>query len=123
MKATIWECDRRRKIQIAFNEKHNITPQTIKKAIKKGIEELADEAEELVLEVAGQNREEYTLSNIISDLEGQMEAAARNLEFEKAAKIRDKIKEIEGSGKSVKHEPKATKRGSKRYRKPLRKVK
>lgn len=95
MKATIYECDRRRKIQIAFNKEHNITPSTIKKMIREGIEDLAyEKAEETVLGVVGQEREEYTLSNLISELEGEMEAAARNLQFEKAARIRDKIQEL-----------------------------
>ncbi|MCA9407081.1 MAG: excinuclease ABC subunit UvrB [Candidatus Omnitrophica bacterium] len=95
MKATMDECDRRRKIQIAFNEEHNITPQTIIKAITDGIEEYAtEEAQEIVLDVVGQNEQEYTLTNYISGLEGEMETAARNLQFEKAALIRDKIKEI-----------------------------
>jgi excinuclease ABC subunit B len=103
MRATIAECERRRKIQLAFNQKHRITPATIKKAIKRGIEELAaEDAEELVYTLAGQNKEEFTLAHFVADLERQMESAARNLEFEKAAKIRDKIKEIKGTGVSKK---------------------
>ncbi len=95
MKATISECDRRRKIQTAFNKTHGITPQTIQKAIRAGIEELArDDAHELVFAVAGQNEEEYTLTNHISQMEREMELAARNLQFERAALIRDKIKEM-----------------------------
>ncbi len=100
MKATIDECDRRRKIQIAFNEKHNITPTTIKRAIHQGIEEFAEEkAEELVLDLSGQTREEYELASFVSDLERQMELAARNLQFERAALIRDKIKEFRDMNK------------------------
>ncbi len=95
MKATIEECERRRKIQLEFNKKHGITPTTIKKAIYEGIAELAEEeAQELVLDVAGQNKEDYILASLIADLERQMELAARNLQFEKAAIIRDKIKEL-----------------------------
>jgi len=95
MKATIAECERRRKIQLAFNKTHNIVPQNILKKINLGIEELArEEAEELVISSAGQTEEGYTVSNYISDLEREMEAAARNLQFEKAAKIRDKISDI-----------------------------
>ena len=93
MKFTIAECERRRKIQSEFNKKHGITPTTIKKAIQDGIDQLAD-AEELVMNVAGQDDEQYAFSNMISELERQMETAARNLEFEKAAKIRDKITEL-----------------------------
>ena len=52
------------------------------------------EAKEMVIELAGQTSEEYALTNLISDLERQMELAARNLQFEKAAIIRDKVKEL-----------------------------
>jgi excinuclease ABC subunit B len=95
MKAAIKECERRREIQLAFNKKHHITPTTIKKAIRKGIEELAEDgADELVLDSVGQNDEEFALMSMIADLERQMELAARNLQFERAAVIRDKIAEI-----------------------------
>ena len=98
MRGTIKECDRRRKVQTAFNKTHGITPRTIQKAIRGGIEELArDEAPELVFAVAGQNEEEYTLANHIARLEREMELAARNLQFERAAMIRDKIKEMRSS--------------------------
>ncbi len=97
MRATIQEGERRRKIQTEFNQKHNITPSSIKKAIHQGIEEL-DEAEEFVMESAGQDREDFAFSQIVSRLEREMELAARNLEFEKAARIRDKIKELKKDG-------------------------
>jgi excinuclease ABC subunit B len=95
MKEAIDECERRRKIQIEFNEKHNITPATIKKAVREGIESLReDEAEHIVWDAAGQDEEEFALLSTISNLEMKMELAARNLEFEKAAVIRDKINEL-----------------------------
>jgi excinuclease ABC subunit B len=95
MKATIEECERRRHIQLAFNKEHHITPQTIEKAIREGIEGLADEeTQEVVLSAVGQNEEEYAFANIIARLEREMELAARNLQFERAAAIRDKIKEM-----------------------------
>jgi excinuclease ABC subunit B len=100
MKLTINECERRRKIQLRFNEEHNITPQTIQKAIRSGIEEFDEEAaEEIVLEATGQSEEEYAFSNYLGRLEREMEAAARNLQFEKAALLRDKIKEMKLEGK------------------------
>ncbi len=100
MKSTIRECERRRKIQTAFNQKHHITPTTIRKAIRDGIEELSeDKAERLVCDVAGQNKQEYTLATFITQLERGMELAARNLQFEKAARIRDKINEIKGGNR------------------------
>ncbi len=98
MRAAMDECDRRRKIQLEFNRKHNITPTTIEKSIKLGIEELAqEEAKAFVLDMAGQNEEEFAVANLISSLERQMELAARNLQFEKAAMLRDKIREIKTS--------------------------
>jgi len=93
MKAAMNECERRRKIQMEFNAKHGISPKSIIKAINLGIEEYA-EAEDLVMRAAGQSEEDFAMAGYLSDLEGQMETAARNLEFEKAARIRDKIKEL-----------------------------
>jgi len=93
MKSAIGECERRRKIQTEFNTKHGITPTSIEKAINLGIEEFA-EARDVVMEASGQSEEEFAMASYLSDLEQQMESAARNLEFEKAAKIRDKIKEL-----------------------------
>ncbi len=103
MKATISECERRRKIQIAFNKEHNITPTTIIKAIREGgIEDLAEEkAEDMVMEFAGQSAEEYAFATMLTELERGMETAARNLQFEKAAKIRDKIHELRKTNKLV----------------------
>jgi len=98
MKTTINECERRRKIQLAFNKEHNITPQTIKKSLQAGMEELTQEdAKDVVLSTVGQSEEEFAFSDVISRLEKEMEFAARNLQFEKAAVIRDKIKEIKNS--------------------------
>jgi len=95
MRDTINECERRRKIQLAFNKEHKITPRNIEKSIQSGIEDMAEEeAKALVLDIAGKSEEEYELSNYITELERQMEAAARNLQFERAALIRDKIKEL-----------------------------
>ncbi len=93
MKKAISESSRRRKIQIAFNKENNITPKTVQKAIKQGIEDMA-EAETYVAELTGEKKEEYELNKYIAELEYEMELAARNLEFEKAARLRDKIKEM-----------------------------
>jgi excinuclease ABC subunit B len=98
MKEAIDECERRRKIQLEFNARHSITPTTIQKGIKQGIEELAlEEAKEMVLYSAGQSEEEYAFANMIAELEQRMENAARTLQFEKAAAIRDKIAHIRES--------------------------
>ncbi len=113
MKAAINECERRRKIQIAFNEQNNITPTTITKAITKGISQWADEeTPQAVLDAVGLEEEEYAVSNLITDLERQMEAAARNLQFEKAAAIRDRVQELRGFGQTLGRQKKRTTKNS-----------
>ncbi|MCX5700198.1 MAG: excinuclease ABC subunit UvrB [Candidatus Omnitrophica bacterium] len=93
MKKAINESMRRRKIQLEFNAKNNITPRTIIKSIKEGIEGL-EQAEEFVANLTGEALDTYQLRKYISELEYEMELAARNLQFEKAALIRDKLKEF-----------------------------
>ena len=73
-----------------FNQKNKIQPRSIQKAIKQGIEDLA-EAEEFVADLTGEKRDEYELRKYIAELEYEMELAARNLQFEKAAGLRDEI--------------------------------
>lgn len=94
MKKAIAESRRRRRIQLEFNKENKITPRSIQKAIKYGIEDLK-EAEEFVQDLTGQNRDEYELNRYIAELEYEMELAARNLQFEKAAQLRDEIKELQ----------------------------
>jgi excinuclease ABC subunit B len=93
MQKAIDEGVRRRKIQLAFNQDNDITPRSIQKAIKQGIEDLSD-AEEFVIQLTGEEKDEYDLKQYIAELEHEMELASRNLDFEKAAQLRDKIKEI-----------------------------
>jgi len=93
MRKAIEESNRRRKIQLEFNRKHKISPRSIQKAIKKGIEDL-EKAEEFTEELTGLEKDKYELKKYISELEYEMELAARNLQFEKAAVLRDKIKQL-----------------------------
>jgi len=93
MKKAISESRRRREAQIEFNRKHKITPRSIQKAIKEGIEEM-EEADTFVQGLTGEPLEQYQLHKYISELEYEMEMASRNLQFEKAASLRDKIKEL-----------------------------
>jgi excinuclease ABC subunit B len=90
IKKAISESNRRRKIQLEYNAKNSITPRSILKAIKEGIEDLA-EAEEFVENLTGEARDEYETRKYIAEMEYEMELAARNLQFEKAAQIRDQI--------------------------------
>ncbi len=109
MAVTIRECDRRRKIQEKFNQDNKITPKSVEKAIKIGIEAWSD-AEAFVREVAGQDKEEYELGQEVADLERQMELAARNLEFERAAKLRDRIQTLQGHDIKIPQKPRARKK-------------
>ena len=93
MKKAISESNRRREIQLEFNRENEISPRSIQKAIRQGIEDLVG-AEEFVQNLTGQERDEYELNKYISEIEYEMEMAARNLQFEKAAVLRDKIKEL-----------------------------
>ncbi len=93
MEKAITESRRRRKIQLEHNAKHKITPQSIQKAIKAGIEIYLREEDNLNkrLELYG---EEIQLHEVVAQLEKEMFIAAKNLHFEKAAQLRDKIKEL-----------------------------
>jgi len=94
MKRAINESRRRRETQTAFNKKNNIKPKTIKKAIQEGIASYR-KAKELAPKLSGEKMDEYEIHTLISDLEHNMMLAARNLEFEKAALLRDQIKELQ----------------------------
>ena len=98
------ETNRRRRLQTAFNERNHITPRGIKKDVKSlterikamsgiNIEEADRKAVAAVL--AGIPKDEAL--RLIRDLESQMRAAAKQLEFEKAAQLRDQIIEIRRS--------------------------
>lgn len=91
MEKAISETNRRRKIQMEYNEKNNITPKTINKSIRDSIKAtiLTDVKEDVDL-----NNEESIL-DIINKLTEEMLKYAQEMEFEKAAELRDKIKELE----------------------------
>jgi len=96
MKKAISESSRRRQLQLKYNKENKVTPRSIEKAIRAGIEDL-EAAEELVVGLTGQDRDNYELNQYLSELEYEMELAARNLQFEKAARLRDKIKELKSA--------------------------
>ena len=96
MKKAIAESNRRRNRQLEFNRENKITPRSIQKAIRQGIEDL-EETEQFIEGLTGQNREEYELNKYIAELGYEMELAARNLQFEEAAAIRDQIKELKNA--------------------------
>jgi len=90
MKKAIEETVRRRKKQLQYNKTHSITPKTIVKAVRDGIE-ATEEARELVREIIQETPEEFEKDAVIVELEQEMELAARNLQFERAAELRDQI--------------------------------
>ncbi len=93
MQATIDETTRRRKIQETYNTTHNITPTGISKTIEKGLRpDLPEEAKKAKLDLKKIPKDEY--NHLIKDLSAQMDLAAANLEFEKAAELRDIISDI-----------------------------
>ncbi|MGE4357986.1 MAG: excinuclease ABC subunit UvrB [Candidatus Omnitrophota bacterium] len=93
MRKTVEETERRRKVQLEYNRKHNITPHSIKKAVKDYIE-IVEETKEFVRKLTGVSEERAEIEEVIAQLEKEMELAARNLYFERAAIIRDQIKEL-----------------------------
>ena len=87
MRKAVDETERRRSIQIDFNEKHNIKPETISKPIKDKRPK-AEAAEEV---------SEYDLPNLIIELETEMKQAAERMDFETAIEIRERLKKLKNS--------------------------
>lgn len=95
MKQAIEETERRRKVQMAYNETHGITPQTIKKSVRDLIavsKKVA--AEEVRMEKDPESMSEKELEKLAKELTKQMKKAAAELNFEAAAELRDKLVEI-----------------------------
>ena len=93
MAATIEETKRRREIQSQYNEENGIVPKTIVKEVRDSIETLKPADEEVVFGIA-ESEDEYEVQNNIEALQKEMMEAAQNLQFERAAQLRDKIKEL-----------------------------
>ena len=93
MKRAMDETNRRRAIQTAHNTEYHITPTTIQKEIRKGIEDHAA-SHKIVYEAVAESEEEYITQEFVNELEEEMLEAAEALEFERAAELRDKIEQI-----------------------------
>lgn len=108
MERAIRETERRRKTQIAYNKKHGITPRTIEKKIKDivGEEDKKEKVKNILdLDVIGEKGK--NVGEIIKEKERQMKEAAKNLQFELAAILRDEIREL----KKPRNAPNDTPRG------------
>ena len=94
MRRAIDETNRRRTIQQQYNEDHNITPQSIQKKIDEGLRAIIPQSEDRkpTVDLKKIPKDEY--GTLVRELTGQMELASANLEFEKAAELRDLITEI-----------------------------
>lgn len=92
LQTAIEETNRRRDIQQKYNKKHGITPMSVSKAMSKGLERLTPKQEKPKIDLKKIPKEEY--KKVIEDLQRQMHLASANLEFEKAAELRDLVQEI-----------------------------
>lgn len=95
MQRALSETNRRRDIQHAYNEAHGITPRGVDKAIDEGLRAIIPQKEDDKKEKLNLNKipkDEY--ASLVKDLEGQMKLASANLEFERAAELRDTIADI-----------------------------
>jgi excinuclease ABC subunit B len=103
MNAAISETDRRRDKQLKYNEEHGITPVSIHKAIRDITDQLSSDAKQKAMAL-GESKAEYKtrrdkitsteLQKIVAELEKQMKEAAKNLDFEQAAALRDEMYEL-----------------------------
>ena len=90
MKRAIDETARRRQLQLEYNQRHHITPQTIRKEIRKGIEEEVS-SRRYARQVVAETEEAYVTLDYINELKQEMQEAAAKLDFERAAELRDKL--------------------------------
>ena len=97
MKKALDETDRRREIQKAFNKEHGITPASIKKKIGESMQVEEKESKQKKPKLKGKELDKY-----IDKLQKQMLEAASNLEFEKAAELRDELHQLENKELGIK---------------------
>ncbi len=96
MRQAIDETQRRRELQEAYNTTHGITPETIRKAIRRGLEDQIG-ARKTEREAIRASEDVYDVTESIADLEREMFASAEALDFERAAELRDRITALKAS--------------------------
>jgi len=96
MDRAIKETERRRTIQVAYNEKHNITPQTIRKKVHDVIEatKVAEQKSDYLTEAGAGKMTKKDRQALLQKLESEMKEAAKNMQFERAAELRDALLEL-----------------------------
>lgn len=95
MKAAISETTRRRKVQMEYNEKHGITPTTIFKEVREVIQtKVSEEQEEYKIDENTEKLTKKEIEKLISKYEKEMKQAAKDLQFERAAELRDEIAKL-----------------------------
>jgi excinuclease ABC subunit B len=101
MQRAISETNRRRKIQMEYNIKHGITPTTVQKGIRDTLEtiKVAEDDSKYTLDQDIEQMNKSDLQALMDKLEKEMKEAARELQFERAALLRDKLKELRDSMK------------------------
>ena len=102
MQKAIDETDRRRKIQTQYNKEHNITPETIKKQIYTGLQDKL-KARQIAEQAVNLSEDEYDAAEIAVQIEKEMLEAAEKLDFERAAFLRDQLKELKELPQIGKH--------------------
>jgi len=100
MQRAMDETNRRRALQLEYNKEHGITPETIHKEIRSSLERMVS-AYKTAAEAVELSEQDLDRTELIAMLEAEMLQAAEALEFEKAAKLRDRIKELKDQSDSV----------------------
>jgi len=96
MQRALDETQRRRALQLAYNQEHGITPESVVKAIRRGIEEEV-QAKAEARKAVGRDESTDATEEYLNELEAEMLAAAESLEFERAAALRDRIMQLRSS--------------------------
>jgi excinuclease ABC subunit B len=105
MQALISISEYRRTKQIEYNEKHGITPQTVRRAVQESLHTIL-RGREIESSVIRETGGDFNLTELLRELEDEMQQASANLEFERAALLRDQIMEVKSGAGLTKIEPK-----------------
>ena len=105
MQALMSISDYRRTKQMEYNEKHGITPQTVRRAVQESLHTIL-RGREIAASVIQEGGGDFNLTELLRELEEEMQSASANLEFERAALLRDQIMEVKSGTGLTKIEPK-----------------